>query len=375
MLTRSKWCAIFMVVGLLCLAAPAALAGNLRILALGNLAWIIDDDTDDFRNPAHSAWVEEGYLDFAGEAYQRDYAANDIRTSRYGVVHFLKPLGQRNVLGGWASLDVKRRDKDNVAFPYVWTDLDLVANLQDAVKLNDQLALGGSVTYTPNPTSRKYEYDDGLIHEYIDKGAMLGLEGGLSYRPSEAVDLEFGVLSSSQPKSTVDVYEDGAVIRQDTYAYSSFTVHGKAGYTLSEQAEVAAWASSKTWNEDDNGTKSDGADTHFAVGGTYKPSERLLLAGGVETESETASGTTTTYTYLRGGAEYKVTDRLTLRGGVVRSNNNSTQDSVLNVTAGAGLALGPGQLDLYALVYHTDSDTATDYPKYSDFMASYTVKF
>ncbi len=365
---------------MLSLATPVALAGNLRIYALGDQSWIIDDDTDNFNNPANSAWVEEGYLDFEGALNTAEYANTNKDSSLIGRFYFIKPLGMlagyQNVLGGWGVLrqnlsDVNKYDDKYSYGPYIYDETKLVFNLQDALRINDRLAIGGSFGYIPNPASRKYRYDSGRLSEYKDEGSGIDLEGAVTYRASARTQLEFGIVNSSQD-SSVDRYVNSKYSYSYKYKYAETFMHGKASYAFSERAKVAVVIRGNNWSEDDAGSKSDGTSRVVTVGSTYKPSDRLLLAGSADMETDTDSLTTqgSTYTNLRGGVEYQPTKSLALRGGIIRALNSSTNYSRLNVTTGVGLALGPGKLDLYALIGTSSSNT-----RFNAFQAGYMVKF
>lgn len=365
---------------MLSLATPVALAGNLRIYALGDQSWIIDDDTDNFNNPANSAWVEEGYLDFEGALNTAAYANTNKDSSLIGRLYFIKPLGMlagyQNVLGGWGVLrqnlsDVNKYDDKYSYGPYVYDKTFSVLNLQDALRSNDRFAIGGSFTYFPNPASRKYRYDSGKLSEYKDKGSSIDLEGAVTYRATDHTQLEFGMINSSQG-SSVDKYVDSKYSYSYKYDYSENIMHGKASYAFSDQAKVAVVVEGSNWSENDAGSKSNGTSRVVTIGSTYKPGDRLLLAGSADMGTDVSSSNTkgSTYTDLRGGVEYQLTEYLALRGGIVQTLNSSTNYSRLHFTAGAGLALGPGQLDLYALAGTSSSDT-----KFNALQAGYKIKF
>lgn len=373
-----KWFTVVFLLALFSMVLPVAQAGYLRVWSLGSLNWIIDDDLNNFINPANSAWADQGFATFDGHWVSTKPDQSNVATENSGDLLFVKPLGElaghQNILGGQVVLSKMTVDGVFYGYPGVREATDLTFNLQDAVKINEQFAIGGSFTYSPYPLSRIIKYDDGNVDEYKDRGSLIGFEGATTYHVSDQATLEFGVLNSIQ-NSMMDSYWNG---NRDygydyTYKLSSFTVHGKAGYALTDQAKIAAVFENESLNEDNAGIKSNWSESKMTFGGTYKPSDRFLLAGGVGTES--SSNSSKRYMSLRGGVEYQVTEALALRGGVVRYSNNKTPYTTLDVMTGAGIALGRGSLDLYMLVLSTDSDNTTDYPKSNKFRVGYTVKF
>lgn len=351
----------------LSIAAPAA-ANDLRVNAMGGLTWVIDDDVNHYVNPANAAWVQEGYLSVKGRYDSTEYSSDDVLGEAYGSVYFIKPGGTLggypNVHGGW--LTAIRRIEDDDPDARVFEQTELVFYGQEALRLSESLAIGGSVLVQPFPHSRTFTYDDGNLSEYKDKGLRLGFEGALASRLTDQLTLE-AVLGYDRQHSEVDWYRNGSLDDYYTYKYSSLLFSAKAAYALSEDVKAIGIFKQERWKRED-GLLVDDTNTTFEFGGTLQAIDPLLLGAAVE--MRTTGHSSTTFTTWRGGAEYQLSDALALRGGVVRYSNDATTLTETDWTLGAGVKLGGGSLDLYALLGSTSTDV-----KSRTIQAAYTLKF
>jgi predicted porin len=171
----------------------------------------------------------------------------------------------------------------------------------------------------------------------------------------------------SSTSDTQDRYVNDAFSASYPYEKTSTAISAKVGYALDERTVVSGIIKSTSWDEDDDGDKSDGSDTALGLGATYQVNDQLLLAGAVENAKSTENGASDSAINVRAGAEYTLSDSIKLRGGLIHLGGDTT---VTDFTAGAGLAVGPGTLDVYAMFGSSSSDI-----KYSQIHAAYTFNF
>lgn len=363
-----------LLLAVLMLASSQARAGEVRLYALGDLDWIIDDDANDFANPASSAWAESAYFSVDSgidAAFRRMVGGplSEVSAGLSGNVYYVAPIdvaGVQSVFGG----RVTGAKAGEVGRSNEVTALGIC--LQDAVRIGDRLSVGGSVGYYPQiQVSRFYLEYPYHMQETSRESVELEVGGAAAYHFADRASLDLRVFSSSV-SITQNTFHDGELFDSYSHAYRTANGQVRVIYAFSEQLGASA-VLQKTIRFP--GYRDPDSENRVLVGVAYKPDSRLLLIGGLERGQWRGWEERVEYAGLRGGAEYEVNDRLILRGSTLMT---SVQGDVVNpgawleVRAGMGLRLGKGLLDVSALLY---SDHWSAYRGFGTLQAGYTLGF